>query len=75
MDVIDLPADGVLGFTRGSANDEQIAVVANLTDRPRSVPAESVPWETRYDLIAQERIWKAQPIALRPFQVRWIVRD
>ncbi len=73
--VIDLPGDGLLGFLRTAASGESLAVVANLTNQPRTVDRSLVPSELCYDELAQERIYSGEDIPLRPFQVRWLTAN
>ena len=73
--MLDLPGDGLLGFTRTSADGERLAVLANLTTAPRSIDPAAVDPQLRYDELAEERLWKDEPIPMRPFQVRWLTAD
>ena len=72
QEVIELPGDGLLGFTRSTASGERLAVLANLSAEPRTVDGSLVDSELRYDELAQQRLWGDEPIAMRPFQVRWL---
>jgi glycosidase len=73
--VIDLPGDGLLGFIRTASSGEQLAVLANLSERPRKVDASVLPVELCYDELAQQRIWQKEGISMRPFQVRWLTAN
>lgn len=70
--VLDLPGDGLLGFVREAADGQRLAVLANLSDRPRMIDASSVDAELRSDQLASERCAAGEPIEMRPFQVRWL---
>lgn len=70
--VLDLPGDGLLGLIRSHEGGSTIAVLANLTDKPRSIPAELIDSTLRYDELAEERLFADEDIPMRPFQVRWI---
>lgn len=69
--VLDLPGDGLLGFERGTG-DDTVAVIANLSDRPRMVDASLVDASLRRDQLATEHLGDVIP--MRPFQVRWLTR-
>lgn len=73
--VLDVPTDGIVGFTRTSESGESLAVLANLTDQPRSIDRKLVEPELLYDELAEERLWKDAPIPMRPFQVRWLTKE
>lgn len=73
--VIDLPGDGILGFVRTATTGEQVVVLANLSDNCRNLDTPALGTDLRYDTLAQERVWPADGIPLRPFQVRWITSD
>jgi sucrose phosphorylase len=73
--VIDLPSDGLLGFVRTAGDGESLAVLANLTNRPRLVDRSLIPPELAYDELAQQRIYRGEDIPLRPFQVRWMTAN
>ena len=73
--VMDLPGDGLVGFVRTTASGESLAVVANLTDQPRSVERSMVDAELCYDELAEQRIYRGEAIPLRPFQVRWMTAN
>ena len=73
--VLDLPTDGMIGFTRTTESGESLAVLANLTDQPRSIDRELVESELLYDEMAEERLWKDAAIPMRPFQVRWLTKE
>lgn len=72
QEILDLPGDGLLGFVRTAASGERIAIVANLTDEPRTVDGTLIPAELRYDELAQERLFSDDSVPMRPFQVRWL---
>jgi glycosidase len=70
--VLDLPGDGLLGFVRDAGDGHRLAVLANLSDRPRMIDASSVDAELRNDQLASEQCAADEPIEMRPFQVRWL---
>jgi len=49
-----------------------LAVIANLTSRPRVIPGGVVDESLAYDELALERIWQQDGIPMKPFQVRWL---
>ena len=67
--VLDLPGDGVIGFCRQSS-DQKLVVLANLSGQPTSVDLNC----HGKDQLSEEVI-KGTTIAMRPFQVRWILAD
>ena len=67
---LDLPTDGLIGFVRELAGKQKIAVIANLSNQPRTIDATTT--DLKYDLLADESI-SGDRITLRPFQVRWLV--
>ena len=73
--VLGLPGDGLLGFVRGGDDDQEVTVLANLTNQPRTVDCEQIPGGPFYDELAMQRVYSMEPITLRPFQVRWLVRE
>jgi sucrose phosphorylase len=73
--VIDLPGDGLLGFVRTAASGERLAVLANLSNRPKVIERAKVDARLQYDELAEERIWGENPIPMRPFQVRWLTAN
>jgi sucrose phosphorylase len=68
--VLDLAGDGLLGFVRENSDGESIVVLANLTSEPRQIDADAT--EHRNDVLALENLPAAEPIPMRPFQVRWL---
>ena len=70
--VLELPGDGLLGFVREASDGHRLAVLANLSDRPRMIDPSSVDAELRSDQLAAEQCVAGEPIAMRPFQVRWL---
>lgn len=70
--VLDLPGDGLLGFIRDAGDGHRLAVLANLSDHPRTIDAASVDAQLRSDQLAAEVCAAGQPIPMRPFQVRWL---
>ena len=75
QDVLPLPGDGLLGFVRTTSEGQRLAVIGNLSSEPRSVAPESIDEDLRYDVLAVERLWKDEPIAMRPYQVRWLTAN
>ena len=73
--VLEMPGDGLLGFVRTAPAGERIAVLANLTDQPRTIDGSLVDSELRYDELAEQRLWKDDAIEMRPFQVRWLAAE
>ena len=73
--VLDLPGDGLIGLVRTAATGERLAMLANLSCEPKSIEAAMVDAELRYDELAQQRLWNDDPIAMRPFQVRWLTAE
>ncbi|TWU33407.1 alpha-amylase family glycosyl hydrolase [Novipirellula artificiosorum] len=71
--VLELPVDGLLGFLRKSASGETVAVIANLSDQPKTIDASVIGYTAAFDVLAEETLRTLGEIALRPFQVRWIV--
>ncbi len=69
---IDLPGDGLLGFVRETKSGQRLAVLANLTDRPRTISPPDVDRDLRYDTLAMEQLEQHDAIPMRPFQVRWL---
>ena len=72
--VLDLSGDGLLGFVRGGDDERQVFVLANLSDRPRTVDSDLMDDEATTDRLANETREPGEPIEMRPFQVRWLVR-
>lgn len=72
--VLALPTDGLLGWVRTPAAGSPLAMLVNLTDQQRHVPASAVDGELSYDLISGRRRQPGTAIALQPFQVCWLVR-
>jgi sucrose phosphorylase len=72
MEVLPLAGDGLLGFVRTADSGERLAVIANLTSRPRVIPGGVVDESLAYDELALERIWQQDGIPMKPFQVRWL---
>ena len=70
--VLELPGDGLLGFVRGSGAGDEVLVLANLTNKPRTVASSTIGTDVNYDELAQESILNERGIELRPFQVRWL---
>ncbi len=70
--VMHLQCDGLLGFLRAAESGQRLAVIANLSNDPKWVDSSQVDEELRYDELALERLWKDDPIPMRPFQVRWL---
>ncbi len=70
--VLDLPGDGLLGFVREDAGGQRLAVLANLSGTACEIDHSAVDAESRNDLLADQQIPAGQPIAMRPFQVRWL---
>lgn len=75
QEVLELPGDGLVGLIRTAATGERLAMLANLSCQPKSIDAAMVDAELRYDELAQQRLWNDDPIAMRPFQVRWLTAD
>jgi len=75
MEVLPLDGDGLLGFVRTTGRGERLAVIANLTHKPRVIPGGLVDEALAYDELALERIWKGDGIPMRPFQVRWLTAN
>ena len=75
MEVLPLPGDGLLGFIRTTDKGERLAVLANLTQCPRTIPGGVVDSLLAYDELALERIWQDDGIPMRPFQVRWLTAN
>ena len=75
MKVLPLPGDGLLGFIRTAGSGERLAVLANLTGKPRVIPGDFVDSTLTYDELALERIWQGEGISMRPFQVRWLTAN
>ena len=75
MEILPLPGDGLLGFIRTAGSGERLAVLANLTDKPRVIPDDFVDSILAYDELALERIWHGEGIPMRPFQVRWLTAN
>ncbi len=73
--VIDLPSNGLLGFTRATETGQRLAVLANLSVEPRMVDASLIEADLRYDELAQQRLWSNEAIEMRPFQVRWLTAN
>jgi sucrose phosphorylase len=73
--VLDLPCDGLLGFLRTASSGESLAVLANLTNEPRSVARSTIAAELAYDELSEQRIYRGEDIPLRPFQVRWLTAN
>ena len=73
--VLDLPGDGLLGLRRTAETGERLVVLANLSERPRTVEASAVDLDARYDVLARERLFAGESIEMRPFQVRWLTDD
>lgn len=69
--VLDLPGDGLIGLLRGGGRDT-IAVLVNLSERPRSVAASLIDRSLTEDQLSGERLPPGVPIELQPFQVRWL---
>ena len=72
QEVIELPGDGLIGFVRTARSGQRLAVLANLSCQPKTVDGAMVDLNLRYDELAQQRLWKNDPIGMRPFQVRWL---
>ncbi len=70
--VLDLPGDGLVGFTRTAADGSKVTLLANLSDQPKSIDRQSIDVELKHDCLADEAI-EGDKIDLRPYQVRWIV--
>ncbi|NND95985.1 MAG: sugar phosphorylase [Pirellulaceae bacterium] len=68
--VMDLPDDGLIGFVRETSDGERIAVIANLTDKPRQVDGDAT--DLRNDVLAMQELTANAPIPMRPYQVRWL---
>jgi sucrose phosphorylase len=75
QEVLELPGDGLVGLIRTAATGERLAMLANLSCQPTSIDAAMVDAELRYDELAQQRLWNDDPIAMRPFQVRWLTAE
>ncbi len=69
---LDLPGNGLLGFVRDSESGQSLAVLANLTDQPRTIDPSAVDVDVRNDCLAMERLEQGKAIPMRPFQVRWL---
>lgn len=75
QEVLDLTGDGLIGLIRTAPSGQRLAMLANLSDQPRSVDAAMIDDNLRYDELAQQRVWHGESITLRPFQVRWLTAD
>ena len=69
--VLNLPIDGLLGFIRESSDGQQVVVLANLTDKRRTIDSDVT--DLRRDVLAVQDLAAGESIPMRPFQVRWLV--
>lgn len=71
--MLDLPTDGLIGWVRQTAGQPPLIVVANLSERARSIAPSSLPEGYARDVLAEEDLDPSTPLEMRPFQVRWMV--
>lgn len=72
QEVLDLPTDGLIGFSRTASDGNQIIVIANLTDQARTVLPHQIDAPFQRDVLAEEDLDPQDKLSLRPFQVRWL---
>ncbi|MCC9645252.1 sugar phosphorylase [Rhodopirellula sp. JC740] len=70
--VLPLPADGLLGFERKLDDDTAVCVLANLSGEPRTIEWELLPSSGSTDVLSNETLSTDAPIAMAPYQVRWL---
>jgi len=82
QEMLDLPGDGWIGWVRRchcqDSDGPALIVLANLTDQTRKLDDAWLPAadsRERHDVLADERLAASEPIAMAPFQVRWIPLD
>lgn len=75
QEVIELDGKGLLGFQRTASSGEKLVVLANLSNQPQVIATGQVDDELRFDELALQRLWPAEGIPMRPYQVRWLTSE
>lgn len=70
--VLDLPTDGLLGLVRQRDGQPPLCVLANLSGETRQIDAADLPGECSFDVLSDESLDQNAPIAMAPYQVRWL---
>lgn len=70
--VLELPTDGLLGFVRQHDDQPALCVLANLSGETRSIDPADLPGQFDLDVLSDESLDQNAPIAMAPYQVRWL---
>ncbi|KLU06109.1 Sucrose phosphorylase [Rhodopirellula islandica] len=72
QEVLKLPADGLLGFVRQHDDESPLCVLANLSSETRQIEPANLTGDFTFDALADESLDQNAPIAMAPYQVRWL---
>jgi sucrose phosphorylase len=70
--ILELPTDGLLGFVRQHNDESPLCVLANLSGEARAIDPGDLPGKLDLDVLSDESLDQNAPIAMAPYQVRWL---
>ncbi|MEO9594819.1 MAG: sugar phosphorylase, partial [Rhodopirellula bahusiensis] len=70
--VLEVPTDGMLGFVRQNEGQPPLCVLANLSGEKRQIDPADLPSDFAFDVLSDESLDQNAPIAMAPYQVRWL---